>query len=98
MSPFETWFENQVDPNDEDYPSPEAIGFARAAWDAGAAANGELDTTILRDRLAKKMATAILKAKGFPGVVQFDPKELEEVIRFTVDTYAKAVKDFGGKP
>ncbi len=29
---FEQWFSMQVAENDEDYPSPEEIGFARAAW------------------------------------------------------------------
>jgi hypothetical protein len=34
---FEEWFDKQAEPNDEDYPSQEAIGFAEAAWNAGRA-------------------------------------------------------------
>lgn len=46
--------------------------------------------------VAKKVATAIFKAKGWPGVVMFDIAELEKALEYGIDIYSgNAEKVFG---
>lgn len=50
------------------------------------------------DVVANKVAVAIFKAKGWPGVVMLDRDELAKALEYGIDIYSgNAAKVFGAK-
>jgi hypothetical protein len=48
------------------------------------------------EEVARKVASAIFKAKGWPGVVMFDISELKRALEYGIDIYSgNAAKVFG---